>query len=81
MDQPKKKDTEEIPILKYGPQGNFAKFKEAISKTELRDYGHLGKLIETGEYYKPSELNTADYDFVNDKYGLNKALFMEAVKD
>ena len=80
-DQPKKKDPEEIPILKYGPQGNFAKFKEAISKAALRDYGHLGKLIDTGEYYKPPEPNTADYDFVNDPYGLNKALFMEAMKD
>ena len=80
-DQPKKKDPEEIPIWKYGPQGNFAKFKEALSKTALRNYGHLGKLIETGEYYKPTEPNTADYDFVNDPYGLNKALVMEAVKD
>jgi hypothetical protein len=28
----KKKDPEAIPILKYGPGNNFAKFKEAISK-------------------------------------------------
>ena len=80
-DQPKKKDPEELPILKYGPQGNFAKFKEAISKTALRDYGHLDELIDTGQYYKPQQPNTADYDFVNDPCGLNKALFMEAVKD
>jgi len=80
-DQPKKKDPEEIPILKYGPQGNFAKFKEAISKAALRDYGHLGKLIETGDYYKPPEPDTVDYDFANDPYGLDKALFLEAMKD
>jgi len=78
---PKKKDPEEIPILKYGPTGNFAKFKEAISKRALRDYGHLGKLIETGDYYRPEMPDTVDYDFVNDPYGLSKALFMEAMKD
>jgi len=26
--QPKKKDPEEIPILKFGPNNNFAKFKK-----------------------------------------------------
>ncbi len=28
----KKNDPEEIPILKYGPNNNFPKFKEALSK-------------------------------------------------
>ena len=46
----KDKDPEEIPILKYGPSNNFYKFKEALSKTALRDYGHLGTLIKTSEY-------------------------------
>ncbi len=31
----KKKDPEAIPVLKYGPRNNFAKFKEAISKVVL----------------------------------------------
>ena len=42
----KKKDPEEIPVLKYGPSNNFSKFKEAISKTALKNYGQLGKLIK-----------------------------------
>ncbi len=49
--EPKKKDAEAIPILKYGPSNNFAKFKEAISKAALKQYGDLGKLICQGSYY------------------------------
>ena len=51
----KKKDPEEIPILKYGPANNFTKFKEALYKTALKDYGNLGKLIKLGKYYEPEE--------------------------
>ena len=39
----KKKDPEEIPVLKYGPANNFTKFKEALSKKALKKYGNLGK--------------------------------------
>jgi hypothetical protein len=49
----KKKDHEAIPILKYGPGNNYAKFKEAISKVALKEYGDLGKLIHQGIYYIP----------------------------
>ncbi len=35
----KKKDPEAIPVLKYGPGNNFAKFKEEISKVALKEYG------------------------------------------
>ncbi len=35
----KKKDPEAIHVLKYGPGNNFAKFKEAISKVALKEYG------------------------------------------
>jgi len=31
----KDKDSEVIPVLKYGPNNNFFKFKEALSKTAL----------------------------------------------
>jgi len=77
----KDKDLEEIPILKNGPSNNFFKFKEALSKTALRDYGHLGTLIKTGQYYKPPEPDIADYDLVNDIYGINRATFMEDQKE
>jgi hypothetical protein len=42
----KRKDLEEIPVLWYGPNNNFAKFKEAMSKAALKNYGNLGCLIQ-----------------------------------
>jgi hypothetical protein len=57
--EPKKRDIEAIPILKYGPSNNFAKFKEAISKAALKQYGDLGNLIHQGSYYVPPEPNRA----------------------
>ena len=77
----KDKDPEEIPVLKYGPSNNFFKSKEALLKTALWDFGHLGKLIKTGEYYKPPEPDIAHYDMVNDIYGLNRATCMDDLKE
>jgi hypothetical protein len=48
QDNDRKKEPESIPILRYGPSNNFMKFKEAISKKALLDYGNLGKLIKQG---------------------------------
>jgi hypothetical protein len=45
----KKKDPDDVPILKYGPGNNFMRFKEALSKKVLEEYGDLGKLIKQGE--------------------------------
>ena len=42
QDNDRKKDPEPIPILRYGPSNNFMKFKEAILKKALLDYGNLG---------------------------------------
>jgi len=33
--QQKKKDPKEIPILQFGPNNNFAKFKEALANKTL----------------------------------------------
>jgi len=77
----KKKDPEEIPVLKYGPSNNFSKFKEAISKTALKNYGQLGKLIKLGKYFEPEEPNNLDYDLVNDPYGVNKTTYLEDMKE
>ena len=79
--EPKKKDPEEIPVLKYGPANNFSKFKEAVSKTALKNYGQLGKLIKLGKYYVPEEPLSTDYDFVNDPLGVNKAAYLEDMKE
>jgi hypothetical protein len=58
---PKKKDAEAIPILKYRPSNNFAKFKEAMLKPALKQYGDLGRLICQGSYFIPPEPDQATY--------------------
>ncbi len=81
--EPKKKDCEAIPILKYGPSNIFAKFKEAISKAALKQYGDLGKLIRQGSCFIPPEPNRAMYgpfNSANDPDGLKKATYLEAMK-
>jgi hypothetical protein len=78
--QPKKKDPEEIPILKFGPNNNIAKFKEALTNKALREYGDLGRLIESGEYFVPEPPDVTDYDLINDLYGLSKATYLEQQK-
>jgi hypothetical protein len=35
-----KKNPEEIPLLRFGNNNNFHKFREALSKAALREYGH-----------------------------------------
>ncbi len=77
----KKKDPEEIPILKYGPNNNFPKFKEAISKAALKNYGNLGKLIKQGSYYTLEMPERKDYDLQNDPNGLNKMAYLEDMKE
>lgn len=37
------------------------KFKEKMARTSIEKYGDLGRLIETGQYYVPTEPNPEDY--------------------
>jgi hypothetical protein len=76
----KKKDPEEVPILTFGPNNNFAKFKEALSNKALREYGDLGRLIDAGQYYSQEPPEPEDYDLVNDPHGLNHQMFLEQQK-
>jgi hypothetical protein len=79
----KKKDPEAIPVLKYGPGNNFAKFKEAISKVALKEYGDLGKLIQQGAYYIPPAPDKTKYGSMDpavDIDGINKATYLEDMK-
>jgi hypothetical protein len=49
----KKKDPNNIPILKYGPSNNLMRFKEALSKKALLEFGNLGKLVNQGFIVMP----------------------------
>jgi hypothetical protein len=67
-------------MLTFGPNNNFAKFKEALASKALREYGDLGRLIESGHYYVPDLPDPDDYDLVMDRYQLNQAMFLEQQK-
>jgi len=76
----KKKDPEEIPILWFGPNNNFAKFLEALENMVLCEYGDVGRLIESGEYCIPEPPDVNDYDFVTDSSCLNRTTYLEQQK-
>jgi hypothetical protein len=78
---PKKKDPTEIPILKYGPNNNFMRFKEAMSFAALKEFGDLGRLIEQGTYYAGVPPVLTNFDFVNDPYQLNRSQYIEEYKN
>jgi hypothetical protein len=80
--QQKKRDRTEIPILCYGPNNNFAKFKEALSYQALKQFGDLGRLIELGHYYEPEPPDLDDYNFTpqGDPLGMNHFVFSELYK-
>jgi hypothetical protein len=63
IQQQKKKDPTEIPILRYGLNNNFSKFKETLSYQAMKQFGDLGRLIELGTYYEPIPPDLDDYDF------------------
>jgi hypothetical protein len=77
MQEPKKKDPNGVPILRYGPNNNFMRFQEALSKKALEDYGMLGKLILKGKIENPVEPDKADFD-LNDEY--DKVAYLEELK-
>jgi hypothetical protein len=68
----KKKDPEEIPVLRYDPANNFSKFNETMYKAALKNYGNLGWRIQLeGHYYQLSYPDRDDYNLSNDPSGLN----------
>jgi hypothetical protein len=77
MQEPKKKDPGAVPILKYGPNNNFMRFQEVLSKKALEEYGMLGKLILKGKIEDPVEPGKADFD-LKDEY--DKVAYLEELK-
>jgi hypothetical protein len=51
--KPEKIKKDGVPMLRYGKENNFHKFKQALSDVALKEYGNLGKLINLGKYYVP----------------------------
>jgi len=73
----------ELPTLKYGPDANYGEFKKALSTFARREYGNLGKLIETLKYYVPEHIEFEEEDIAEaeDPHGFRKAVIMEEFKE
>jgi hypothetical protein len=56
------------------------KFKEAISKKALLDYGNLGKLIKQGYIVLPEQPDKETHGLDDDQDGLNKLDYLEDMK-
>jgi hypothetical protein len=77
MQEPKEKDPDVVPILKYGPNNNFMRFQEALSKKALEEYGTLGKLILKGKIEDLVEPDEADFDLKDE---FDKVAYLEELK-
>jgi hypothetical protein len=53
------------------------RFKEALSSAALREFGDLGRLVETDAYYEPPMPNISSYDRDADPDGIIKAALKE----
>lgn len=76
----KQKNPKVIPILKYVPPNNFKRFKEAVSKKALLEFGNLGKLINHGTIVLPDLPDRETYLLDKDPDGLNRLEYLEDMK-
>ena len=73
---------EDLPVLRYGDNSNYAEFKRALSTYALRVYGELGVIIDDFEYpqvHNP-ELVLEDYEEDADPVGVLKHITFERFK-
>jgi hypothetical protein len=77
-----KKDPDAIPMLKYGPGNNFMKFKEALSKKALQEYGKVGRLNLKERLVRPAEPDPINYntDATNPNARLEELKYIEDIK-
>ena len=74
-------DRNAVPTLKYGTDNNYAIFKKNLSMAAMEKYGDLARLIDTGEYYTPEEIDPAEFDLNDDPHGLNLSDLKDARKE
>lgn len=76
----------ELPILKYGKVSNYEEFKRRLIIYAEREYGLLGTLFRTMNYYVPPQIEEGihyvveDFDAENDPLGLHRATLLEEMK-
>ena len=64
-------------MLHYGYQGNFHKFKEAVSEEAIEKNGRLGLLIENGVHWFLAPVDVASFDLANDPFNVQSGLFKQ----
>ena len=67
-----------VPILRFGPDNNFSKFRERLARAAMETYGDLGRLIEDDQYYEPVAPNLANYNLEDDDHGVHLSDYKEA---
>jgi hypothetical protein len=76
----------ELPILRYGRVSNYEEFKRKLVIYAEREYGLLGTLFRTMEYYVPPQLEEGvhyaveDFDPINDPLGYIVLLYLRKRK-
>ena len=71
----------EVPVLRYGAQNNFLKFKTKIVPAARERYGKLALLLTTGKYPEIPEVDQEKFNLHEDPLGIHKAMFLEANKE
>ena len=82
---PSKGAIEGLPVLRYGTaeQNNFSKFREELSIYCLREFGDLGRTIQTGEEHEYPAIEVPADETLGaeaDPHGFTKAMYLEEVK-
>ena len=78
-DRTPKGDKDEVPVLKYGPDNNFQKFKEKLSRVALEKFGNMATFTETDQDYVVPAVDTSLYpNRATDE--VEKALYLEECK-
>jgi hypothetical protein len=71
--------------MHYGKNANYEDFKRKMIVYAEREYGQLGTLFRTMEYYIPPQIeegihyDAEEFDLENDPLGLRRAALMEEV--
>jgi len=74
----------DLPILNFaeGSPSNLSAFMKRLSTYALKNWGALGLLVESGEYWEPPKLSFDDTGFSteNDPFGFILEDFKEQIK-
>ena len=68
-----------VPLLQFGDENNWIKFRDKLSTACVEKYGDLGRLVDTEDEFKPPEINEAEYP-AWETNELQKMLYLDSQK-